>query len=144
MNKKIVMKISIFLFLCLLFSFSFSACSKEEATVETTMTTIPVSLPEITYPAAIETTLPPQETLPDNRIPVVWDETVIEGGKLMKVVDTDILKVRIGPGTTFDQISELTEGMQIRVSAVVDNSVWYKTEEGGYYLSGDYLAEVTS
>ena len=147
MNKKIIRETGISILLCILFSIALSACGskekeeKEETTLLNSNNTT-VSLPEITYPVATETTPPPLETLPSNNILVAWDEPAVEGGEKIMVVSADSLRVRLGPSTTYDQIAELTKGMRVRVVATA-NSNWYKLAEGGYYVSGDFLEDVT-
>jgi len=51
--------------------------------------------------------------------------------------DSDFLRIRSGPGTDYQQVGSLVDGMTVSVVALTDTN-WYKLADG-YYVSGDYL-----
>ncbi len=105
-----------------------------------------------TKPGA-ETTQPPPETtpttvlaimrgtLPINDQQIDWQENLLTN-PLPKYVNisSDFLRVRKGPGTDYEQVAALTRGQQVVVVAKTGND-WFKLEDGGYYVSGEFLSE---
>jgi hypothetical protein len=123
-----------------------SACSSEtknETTVQSTSattTTVQTSTEATTTTMAIAQI---SGTIAGNSTPKSWKETPIEPAKTMYVkLESDFLKVRTGPGTQYEQISALTDGMAVSVVAKTESN-WYKLSDG-YFVFGDYLTDTKS
>lgn len=83
--------------------------------------------PEVTEPAPTE----PEVTEPDVTEP--------ENPGVLMVVNTDVLKVRSGPDTTYDCLDLLTRGTQVRIleETMTGTMRWGRTEQG--WVCMDYL-----
>ena len=121
-----------------------AACGKKEET-----TTVPTSSVEITSettPISSATTTTEATTLqeyggslPANDIQVTWQEDTMEAKVMyVNVSKTGYLKIRKGPDTKYDQVGNLTWGMEVIVVAKTNNN-WYKLDDG-YYVSADYIS----
>lgn len=120
-----------------------SACGSD-ANTETSATTSPISSEAIQTTTLATTTalVVPQisGTIAANTTPKSWKETPIDPAKTMYVkLESDFLKVRTGPGTQYEQISALTNGMEVSVVAKTESN-WYKLSDG-YFVFGEYLTE---
>ncbi len=123
---------------------SSAACGKKEETttvatssVEITSETTPISSATTTTEAT--TLMEYGESLAPNDVPVSWTEEAMEAKVMyVNVSKSGYLKIRKGPDTKYDQIGNLTFGMEVIVVAKTNNN-WYKLEDG-YYVSGEYLS----
>lgn len=91
-----------------------------------------------------QTTLPPvpeaAASLPSNSEPKTWTETEFTTPETRYVkLESDFLRVRTGPGTTYKQVAALTNGMQVTVVAKTADE-WYKLDSG-YFVSGEFLTK---
>jgi uncharacterized protein YgiM (DUF1202 family) len=123
-------------------SVSAAACGSKKSGTETTAAPSTSVLQTETTTAATTTAAIPvvSGTIAANTEPVTWVETAIDPAKVMYVhVASDFLRVRTGPDTTYPQISALTNGMAITVTAKTENN-WYKMQDG-YYVFGDFVSE---
>jgi len=120
--------------------FTLASCGKEGTTATTTKTS-DTTKTAVTTVAVTTASLPTiSGTLATNDMPATWTETAVDPAKTMYVkVESDYLKIRKGPGTDYEQIGTLTNGMTVTVIAKTDTN-WYKLQDG-YYVSGDYLTE---
>ncbi|MDD4094685.1 MAG: SH3 domain-containing protein [Oscillospiraceae bacterium] len=123
--------------------FALAACGdKDNDGPETKMTskaTATTAPPADTTPTTVLSII--RGTLPSNDEEIDWTENLLTN-PLPKYVNisSDFLRVRKGPGTQYDQVAALTRGMQVVVVAKTGND-WFKLEDGGYYVSGEYLSE---
>ena len=123
--------------------FAFTACSDTKAT-ETTPSSTSQTIATIATTTTSATTLPvyegPLET--SDTVAVDWTENALpEPLTLYATVSAgNFLRVRRGPGTSYEIAGTLTRGQAVVVVASTGNS-WYKTEDG-YYVSGEYLKSV--
>ncbi len=123
--------------------FTLAACGgKDDDRPETKMTTkqsASTAPPQETTPTTVLIIM--RGTLPSNDEELDWTENLLTN-PLPKYVNisSDFLRVRKGPGTQYDQVAALTRGMQVVVVAKTGND-WFKLEDGGYYVSGEYLSE---
>lgn len=123
--------------------FALAACGdKDNDRPETRMTskaTATTAPPADTTPTTVLSII--RGTLPSNDEEIDWTENLLTN-PLPKYVNisSDFLRVRKGPGTQYDQVAALTRGMQVVVVAKTGND-WFKLEDGGYYVSGEYLSE---
>ena len=123
---------------------SSAACGKKEETttvatssVEVTSETTPISSATTTTEATTLTKY--GESLAPNDVPVSWTEETMEAKVMyVNVSKTGYLRIRKGPDAKYDQIGNLTYGMEVIVVAKTNNN-WYKLEDG-YYVSGEYLS----
>ncbi len=119
-----------------------SACGGKKVNSDSTSAaTSPVQISESTTVATTAATVAAVSgTIAANTEPVTWVETAIDPAKVMYVhVASDFLRVRTGPDTTYPQVSALTNGMSITVTAKTENN-WYKLQDG-YYVFGDFVSE---
>lgn len=121
-----------------------SACSKKST--ETTKS-VPADTTTATAAATTTTTAAPTPSIPaisgpleSNEVTSTWVETAIDPAAIMYVnLESNYLNVRKGPGTDFEQVGALTDGMSVTVVAKTDTN-WYKLQDG-YYVSGDFLTD---
>lgn len=120
-----------------------SSCGKKPAAstttkatkVTTTTTTATVTPTETTI--SVPTFSGPLPTNTTAKTPK-WTETKFDPAKTLYVKLKDgLLKVRTGPGTDYDQVAALTNGMAVTVVAKTDTN-WYKLDDG-YYISADFV-----
>ena len=119
-----------------------SACGGKKASPDSTSAaTSPTQITEAATPAVTSATAAVVSgTIAANAEPVTWVENSIDPAKVMYVhVASDFLRVRTGPDTTYPQVSALTNGMAITVTAKTENN-WYKMQDG-YYVFGDFVSE---
>jgi uncharacterized protein YgiM (DUF1202 family) len=104
--------------------------SGSTTTAPTTLITIEITTTTLfVYDATIE---------PNNEV-ITWDIEPMSPTIKYVNITSDFLKIRKGPGTTYEQVGALTRGMQVIVTGVTESD-WYQLEDG-YYVSGEFLKE---
>lgn len=109
--------------------------SSDESSNDTSDTTPIVSIPQ----TESTTTLARYGgSLPENDEQITWTESDMDPVVMYVKITSGYLKIRKGPGTDFEQVGNLTAGMQVIVVGKTSNN-WFKLEDG-YYVSGDYIS----
>ncbi len=123
-----------------------SACSSDKKNETTASSSAESTMSVQTTTEATTTTMALAQisgTIAANTTPKSWKETPIDPQKTMYVkLKSDFLKVRTGPGTQYEQISALTDGMEVTVVAKTESN-WYKLSDG-YFVFGEYLTDTKS
>lgn len=141
MKSRSMVRLFVVLVLTVGLSMGLTACgagtNDKEPNVSGSTTTTPTSL--ITIDSTTTSLFVFNETIEPNNEVITWD--IEPMSPTIKYVDitSDFLKIRKGPGTTYEQVGTLTRGMQVIVTGVTESD-WYQLEDG-YYVSGDYLSE---
>ena len=119
-----------------------TACNDKPTETSPSSTTTTTTIATIATTTTTTSALPihegPLET--SETVQMTWTENAVANGQVTlyaTVSAGNFLRVRRGPGTSYDIAGTLTRGQAVVVVASTNNG-WYKTEDG-FYVSGEYV-----